>query len=460
MTRATGPGSRIVPVARRYRLSSRLAVALVCFNAFPAVGAQPARPPVTAAAAADAGVPGSELTIYLMTMGPGEEVWEKFGHNAIWIHDSARNTDVAYNWGLFDFAAADFFQRFLRGDMRYWMGGFDQQSTVEFYRQANRSVWAQELALTPAQRTSLARFVEWNALPENRFYSYDYFRDNCSTRVRDVIDRALGGALKRQTDTGLSGFTYRYETQRLTEDDKPVHTGTMLGLGHPVDRRLTGWELGFLPGRLSQVLRGVEVPDAAGKLVPLVKREDTLFVAARPPEAAGPQGQALPLFLTACLLFALITGLAQVANARRGWWQPAFLIVAAVCSLIIGIAGTALIALWTLTNHVYSYGNENVLQATPLSLVLAVLILTQFRLRRRPGVDSPFVRGRILQLAWLIVALSAIGLAIKVLPSFYQENLDIIALLLPTHLGIAIALAGGNIVPGRFRLRRAPVTAN
>ena len=68
-------------------------------------------------------VSGSELTVYLMTMGPGDEVWEKFGHNALWIHDSLRHTDIAYNWGLFDFSASDFLPRFLKGDMLYWMGG-------------------------------------------------------------------------------------------------------------------------------------------------------------------------------------------------------------------------------------------------------------------------------------------------------------------------------------------------
>ena len=66
-------------------------------------------------------VPGSELTIYLMTMGPGDQVWEKFGHNAIWIHDDLRHTDIAYNWGLFDFNAVDFYPRFLKGEMLYSM---------------------------------------------------------------------------------------------------------------------------------------------------------------------------------------------------------------------------------------------------------------------------------------------------------------------------------------------------
>jgi hypothetical protein len=440
--------SRAFTVASRYGLSALIGAWLLVVGVENAT-AQPVEPPARAAAASDAVVPGSELTIYLMTMGPGDAVWEKFGHNAIWIHDSARNTDVAYNWGLFDFAASDFMSRFLRGDMRYWMGGFDQKATVEFYRKANRSVIAQELNLTPAQRTSLARFVEWNALPENRFYSYDYYRDNCSTRVRDVIDRALGGKLKPQMESSVSGFTYRYETQRLMQSDIPVYAGTMLGLGHPVDHRLTGWELAFIPGRLSEMLRDAEVREGTDAFRHLVKSEDTLFLASRPPEPRGVELGALNFLLTGCFLFAIITGLATTANARLGWWQPAFIVVSAVMSLIIGLAGAGLIALWTLTNHVYSYSNENVLQATPLSLVLAVLILTQFRMRRQGGAFAPFVRRPIRLVAWLVVVLSVVGFALKILPSFYQENLDIIALLLPVHLGIAMALAGGGIVPRR-----------
>jgi hypothetical protein len=394
-----------------------------------------------------------------MTMGPGDAVWEKFGHNAIWIHDSARNTDVAYNWGLFDFEASDFMSRFLKGDMRYWMGGFDQKATVQFYKEANRSVIAQELNLTPSQRTKLARFVEWNALPENRFYRYNYYLDNCSTRVRDVINRALGGTLKPQMESGVGGLTYRSETQRLTQSDLPVYTGTMLGLGQPVDHKLTGWQLAFIPGRLSEMLRDAEISDGTGKFVPLIKSEDTLFAASRPPEPRADELHTLSFFFTGCLLFAIITGLAQLANARRGWWQPVFLVAASLSSLIIGLAGSGLVALWLMTNHIHSFSNENVLQANPLSLVLGVVILTQFRMRRQGTVNEPFVRPRILRLAWAIVALSVLGLALKILPAFYQQNLQIIALLLPLHLGIALALAGGSIVPARFRRQPTPVVA-
>jgi len=260
-------------------------------------------------------------------------------------------------------------------------------------------------------------------------------------------------------EAGLSGVTYRYETQRLTQSDIPVYTGTMLGLGQPVDRRLTGWELAFIPGRLSEMLRDAEVPDATGRLVHLVKSEDTLFTATRSPEPRAVEVHTVSFLLTACLLFAIITGLAQAAKARAGWLRPAFLLVSALTSLIIGLAGVALIALWTLTNHVHSYRNENILQATPLSLILAVMLLAQLRSRSPVASNAPWVGMRAVQLAWLIAAVSALGLALKVLSSFHQGNLSIIALLLPLHLGIAIALSGLDIVPKRFRRRRAIVAA-
>src|SRR4051812_41708567 len=100
-----------------------------------------------APSAAPAAEPGSQLTVYLMTMGPGDQVWEKFGHNAIWIHDAANGSDVAYHWGVFDFKDKDFYPNFIFGRMRYLMGAFDFNQTLDFYRQSNRTVWAQELNL-------------------------------------------------------------------------------------------------------------------------------------------------------------------------------------------------------------------------------------------------------------------------------------------------------------------------
>jgi hypothetical protein len=383
-----------------------------------------------------------------MTMGPGDLAWEKFGHNAIWIHDNARHTDIAYNWGLFDFNAKDFFPRFLKGEMLYSMGGFDTQATVDVYRQANRTVWAQELNLTPAERDELRRFVEWNALPEHRNYNYDYFRDNCSTRVRDVLDRTLGGALLNVSEQAPTGTTYRSHTRRLTQNSPWMYFGTLLGLGHPVDRPISRWEEMFLPVRLMDDLRSVQVRDSSGAAIPLVKREFTLFQGTRPPEPSRPTPNHLLYLALGLIAGSIPLLLRKNANSGSNAARVGLLLYAGFWSLIVGILGSGLAALWLFTNHVYSYRNENLFQANPLSLLLAVLIFLSFR--RNPDQDIAGVEtGRVSR---IIAALAVIGFVIQIVPGFDQVNGEVIALLLPAHLGIAFALARREFVLVRQRI--------
>ena len=376
--------------------------------------------------------PGSELTVYLVTMGPGDQVWERFGHNAIWIRDHARGTDVAYNWGLFDLGQAGFLPRFLKGRMLYWMGGFDAQPMIEHYVESNRSVWAQELALTPAQRAALQHFVLWNERPENRNYRYDYYRDNCSTRVRDAIDRVLGGQIRAATVARPTGTTYRSHTQRLTQVDPAVYTGTMIAMGQPTDRPISAWEEMFLPMKVRDHIRTVHVADAHGREVPLVNAERQLFAARRAPEPERPSSfMALYLGVGVALGAALMLLGYAVARGRA---RARFALVAlgGVCGVLAGVLGTALVGLWTLTDHVFAHQNENVFQFTPLPLALAVLL------------PQLVYRGRWSRAAlWLCVAiagLSAVGLLAQALPGFDQTNGEVIALALPVYLGLAWAV--------------------
>src|SRR6185436_13266661 len=204
--------------------------------------------------------PGSELAVTLITFGVGEQVWERFGHNALWLHDAVTGRDVAYNWGLFDFEQPGFFRRFLTGDTKYWMAGEDAYAMVQAYHAIGRPITLQKLNLTPAQALALRDFVERNALEENKYYRYDYFRDNCSTRLRDALDRALGGALKAATDTIITPFTYRRESVRLTDGDRPIQTGIDIALGRPADAPLTMWESFFIPMRLRDAVRDLTLP--------------------------------------------------------------------------------------------------------------------------------------------------------------------------------------------------------
>jgi hypothetical protein len=400
-----------------------IAAALGCA---PSVGAQTPAPAVEP--------PGARLTVFLMTMGPGARVWERFGHNAIYIHDPDRGTDQAYNYGLFDFGQEDFLLRFIQGRMWYWMAGYPAERYLEQYVRDNRSVWLQELEMPPSARLELQRFLEWNELPENRFYHYDYYRDNCSTRVRDALDRFLGGRIREHTAALPTGTTYRFHTQRLTANDPATFTGLFLALGPGSDRPISAWEEAFLPLELREHVRDVTVPGADGTPVPLVRSERTLYASSAPPPPATPP-QWTPWFLL--LGSVLGAGMVALGSARRTSRAARVGLGALIggWGLVCGVAGLVLAGLWGLTDHVMAYRNENLFQANPLALLLSALVLPW--LRGRPGAVRWMAAG-----AAGLAGLALLGFMLQVLPWLDQVNGPIIALALPIHLGVALAVRG------------------
>ncbi len=387
----------------------------------------------------------SHLTIYLLTMGPGDQVWEKFGHNAIWIRDAATGRDIVYHWGLFDFADKEFIPRFIQGRMRYSMGAFDMEQTIEAYRQTNRTVWAQELSLEPAQKQKLADFVAWNAQPANRDYDYDYYRDNCSTRVRDAIDTALGGAIRNASAEVPTGSTYRSHTSRLTQDDVAVFSGTMIGLGQPVDRPISAWEEMFLPVRMKEQLKKIRVMTPSGS-EPLVKNERVIFQATRPPEEISVERGIGGYLAVSAVILAL--GALLWILPIGGWSRTGPLILATVWSAVAGKAGILLAFLWGFTDHLYSYRNENLFQLNPVSLLLAIL-LVRLIWKRRKGFDaSAGARKTSYRVALIVAAASFAGFALQVLPGLNQVNADVIALALPLHAGTLALLFALDRQPG------------
>ena len=150
---------------------------------------------------------------------------------------------------MFSFDQPGFLGRLLRGTMLYWMAPFETEGMVSAYAVADRSVWVQELALTRAQREELRALLALNALPENRFYRYDYYRDNCSTRVRDALDRVLDGRLRTALAGIATGTTHRWHTRRLLRQMPAMYTGIQLLLSGKADRPIDRWEEAFLPDR-------------------------------------------------------------------------------------------------------------------------------------------------------------------------------------------------------------------
>jgi hypothetical protein len=372
--------------------------------------------------------PGSNLTVYLLTFGWGDVVWERFGHNAIWIKDRARGTDVTYNWGMFDFNQPNFIGRFLTGDTRYWMEAIDLEPMLRYYKGRNRSILSQELNLTPVQRLKLQQFVETNARPENKFYRYDYYRDNCSTRLRDALDHALSGQLQLATVTRITSGTYRSHTQRLMTGDIPLYTGVTLALADRADELISQWEEMFLPVRMANTFRATSILDTAGVRIPLVRSETPLFMSGRPPEPSSPPNY-FPWYVAVGILLAGVL-IALVRSAEGGHRVALFAAtaIATLWSLIAGLAGIALVIAWLFTKHYFMGRNENLMHFDPLSIALAVLIpLSVYGLR---GVS------RALRLSGFIAAVSLFGFVLQGIPFFDQKNGEIIALALPLNLAV------------------------
>jgi len=389
-------------------------------------------PPVYATTVAP--VPGSQITVTLVTFGLGEEVFERFGHNALWFHDASTLQDVAYHWGLFSFNEPGFLVRFLTGDTKYWMGAVDVRELMEFERRRGRPITLQRLNLTPAQALRLREFVRWNALDENKYYRYDYFGDNCATRLRDALDHALGGAIRQATGTVRTTLSYRQESLRLTDGLHLVQAGMDVALGRPADVPLTEWESFFIPMRLRDAVRGIRIPGPDGVDVPLVAQEQIVPL---PPETKPIPELAIAPSLTprfavlGLLLGALVVVLRVMMLTRRSaaWGLALF---GSAWSLLSGVLGVILLFAWIATKHVFWASNENVMLLTPLSLALVLLI---------PAAVLSGRRERAARMIASIVALLGVVAAVHAIVPGGQENGAVVALFLPVHLALGWALA-------------------
>lgn len=403
----------------RLRRLRRLVIPLGVVAA-PAVG-------VTQEAPVDSsGVPGSELSVYLLTMGQGDLVWERFGHNAIGIRDRAAGTDIVYNWGIFSFSQPGFIGRFLKGEMMYWMAPGDAAQTIVEYVTLNRSVTIQELNLSPAQRLTLRDFVQWNAREENRYYRYDYYLDNCSTRVRDALDRVLGGAIRGATETKETGTSYRWHSLRLMAEDLLTSIGINIGLGRPTDRPISAWQEMFIPMQLQKHLRNVQVPDERGRLVPLVTSERVVFEARRPPERERPPNRLAPLLGVSLLLAGGVWWLWRRGQAGNAGARRAAFSAAVIWSTVIGVLGVVLVLLRVATAHVAAYDNTNVFLYNPIWLALPITALIAMISSRATRLSNAVART--------LQALSVLGVMILVIPAFRQHSLPVMLLALPMNL--------------------------
>lgn len=304
-----------------------------------------------------------QTTVSLLTMLPGKEVYSLFGHSSIRIHDPVTGLDWTYNYGTFDFRQSFFVLRFLRGTLDYILDSAPFESELVRYQQLGRPIIEQRLAFTAETSRELYRFLEWNARPENRTYRYDFFYDNCSTRILNAFDRSLANAglgplVLPDTTTDE---TFRTLLEPYIQGRPWLHTGIELGLGLPADKQPTARQRTFLPIELMNQMDQAQVDG-----LPLVSARDTLFWI----DGYGESSRSTPwplLWSSLILIVAIGLSMLQWRNGLLAWirWFDVLLFG------LIGLSGLVLLLLWLASAHGAPNWNLNLLWAWPTHLAAA-----------------------------------------------------------------------------------------
>ena len=344
----------------------------------------------------------------VLTCGAGDEFYTSFGHTAIRVCDTARGLDMVYNYGTFDFDTPHFYWTFARGKLNYCLSRSSFEDFMLEYRYEGRAVWEQRLRLSEQEVNNLYLMPETNYLPEYRYYMYDFFRDNCATRVRDMVRDCLCHdrlSPECRRDTNLS---YRNILYQSTE-------GTLLwwrlaidmALGVRCDQRCSNYEYMFSPLKMMEQF---DTLTRVGSGEPVAEHAVTLLQ-----ETRQQPSRSLSPTLVFWVLFVMVLCL-TLMEWRKGWslgWMDRVLFI------VVSLLSLLALFLWFCTDHYCTKINLNVLWASPLFIYFAIM------LRRS---------NRWVVVAQLVMLLAAMVMTLAPLPQ--QLN----AALLPISLFLAVRL--------------------
>ena len=299
--------------------------------------------------------------ISLITVGPGDELYSGFGHSAFWVYDPKLGMDRIYNYGTFDFNE-DFYFKFISGKLDYLLSVSDLNNLGSNAQEEGRYMLEQELNLNQEMKEKLFLFLEHNYLPENRVYRYDFFYDNCSSRLRDALKFTLKDDLKYDLSENLD-LSFRQLIDQFLLDKEVQDFGMDIGLGAPADVKATPLQYMFLPEYLKKGFDKAQV-NIGGTWKPLVTKTTMLIPAKR--ELKIPFFS--PLVIMSIVL--LIIGYFTWRNFKYGigtlFWDALFLAIA-------GLLGCLLIFLWFFTDHRVTSNNWDLLWAMPFHLIVLFL---------------------------------------------------------------------------------------
>ena len=315
-----------------------------------------------AALSASANRLSNNARIYLLTCQPGAEVYATFGHSALYVKDAEMGIDAVFNYGIFDFDEESFLYKFVKGDTYYILGVNDIESFLWSYERRRCGVLAQELNLTQGEKERLFAALYDNAQPENRRYLYNFFYDNCATRIRDIVAENVDGEYLQ--DNKIAPYTYRELIEQYTKNTW-LKFGIDVLVGAPADTLTNAYDaIMFLPFYLSDNYANIQV--ARNEYQPSLVAANEIFIPDFPREA--PRRNAPLITMLIVLLIAMLVSGYEIRSKRQTLWFDFTLFALA------GLVGIVLTFVQFFSIHPAVFPNYNILWLHPLQLLFAILL--------------------------------------------------------------------------------------
>lgn len=306
----------------------------------------------------------AKVRISILTCGPGDELYSLFGHTAIRLADSTTNTDIVYNWGGFTFNQPDFYLNFVRGKLLYYSTEDNFNDFMYEYITDKRSVYEQVLNLDSTSKKNIIDAIVYNSTGTNKFYKYDGFIDNCTTRIKNIVYNSLKTATI-STNIIPEGTTSRDLMHYYLEQGNQLWTelGLDIIIGSDIDKKVSNDEAMFLPEFFMKGLNNTKYQS-----VPLVSNFKSIL---KGNEQQKPAWKYLPLLISSavCLFIFFLSTLKT--NLSRSIIK----FVDALLLYITGIIGILLLFMWFFTDHVECKNNFNIAWALPTNFIVAFIAI-------------------------------------------------------------------------------------
>lgn len=306
------------------------------------------------------------IRISLLTCTPGTELYSTFGHSALRVVDSDNNTDLVFNYGTFEFDS-DFYKKFVKGKLLYFVSIDTLSYFLYEYEYYKRGITEQVINISCEEKQRMVAALFENAKDENKYYRYDFNYDNCTTRLRDMLEKAAGKQLESKNILPKPGTTFRNLIHVYL--DRGGQQWSKLGidmlLGNPMDKKVTNREAMFLPDYL---LMAFDSSKLNGQ--PVVSEKRILlnyFDAYKTKTGITP-------FIVFGILFLLIAALSIFVFKR---WNLFLKIFDFFFFVIVGLIGILILFMWFGTEHAMCKNNFNLLWALPTHLPVAFMLFSK-----------------------------------------------------------------------------------